>query len=54
MKMHPDLVKAIVLAAIARTPNHAKRQLVSTVRERRERAEEVLAASIVVELSRRS
>ena len=54
MKMHPDLVKAIVLAAIARTPTHAKRQLASTVREHRERAEEVLAASIVVELSRRS
>lgn len=54
MTMHPDLMKAIVLAAIAKTPDHAKRKLVSTVRERRERAEEVLAAGIVVELSRRS
>ena len=54
MTMHPDLMKAIVLAAIAKTPDYAKRQLVSTVRERRERAEEVLGASIVVELSRRS
>jgi hypothetical protein len=52
--MHPDLLKAIVLAAIARMPNNTKRQLASTVRERRERAEEALAASIVVELSRRS
>lgn len=54
MTMHPDLMKAIVLAAIAKTPDHAKRQLASTVRERRERAEEVLSASIIVELSRRS
>ena len=54
MTMHPDLAKAIVLSAIARMPNNTKRQLVSTVRERRERAEEVLASIIVVELSRRS
>ena len=54
MTLHPDLMRAIVLAAIAKTPNHAKRQLVSTVRERRERAEEVLAASIIVELSHRN
>lgn len=54
MTMHPDLMKAIVLAAIAKTPDHTKRKLISTIRERRQPAEEVLAASIVVELSRRS
>jgi hypothetical protein len=54
MTMHPTLMKAIVLAAIVRMPNNTKRQLVSTVRERHERAEEAFAASIVVELSRRS
>ena len=54
MTLHPDLMKAIVLAAIAETPDHAKRKLVSTVRERRERAEEALAACIIVELSRRT
>ncbi len=51
--MHPDVMKAIVLAAIVRMPDHAKRQLVSTVQERREKAEAALAASVVVELSRR-
>lgn len=51
MTMHPDLMNAIILAAITNTPDHAKRQLVSTVQQRRERAEEALAASTVVELS---
>jgi|TARA_R100000329_G_C7441584_1_gene155260 hypothetical protein len=54
MTMHPDLVKAIVLAAITRMPNHSKRQLASSVQERREKAEDALAACVVVELSRRS
>lgn len=54
MTMHPDLMKAIILAAITKTPDHAKRQLASTVQQRRERAEEALAASIVIELSQRS
>lgn len=39
---------------IIKTPDHAKRQLASTVQQRRERAEEALAASVVIELSRRS
>tara|TARA_R100001129_G_scaffold160778_1_gene125465 strand:- start:208 stop:372 length:165 start_codon:yes stop_codon:yes gene_type:complete len=54
MTMHPDLMNAIVLAAIVKMPNHSKRQLVSTVQERREKAEDALAACVVVELSRRS
>ena len=54
MTMHHDLMKAIVLAAIVKMPSHSKRQLVSTVRERREKAEDALAACVVVELSRRS
>lgn len=54
MTIHPDLMKAIALAAISKAQNHAKRQLVSTVQERRERAEEALAANITVELSWRS
>ncbi|MDE0900927.1 MAG: hypothetical protein OSA41_04335 [Erythrobacter sp.] len=54
MTMHPDLIKAIALAAIVGTPNHTKRQLVSTVRERRECVVESLATIIVVELSRRT
>ena len=51
--MHPDLMKAIVLAAIIRMPDHSKRQLVSKVQERRENAEDTLAACVVVELARR-
>ena len=54
MTMHPDLMKAVILAAVTRMSDHAKRQLVSSVQKRRERAEEALAAGIVVELSRRS
>ena len=54
MTMHPNLVKAMVLADIAEMPNHTKRQLASTVQDRRERAEEVLVVSIIVELSLRS
>ena len=53
MTMHHDLMKAIVLAAIVRMPAPSKRQLVSTVQQRREKAEDALAASVVVELSRR-
>lgn len=53
MTVYPDVMKAIVLAAITNMPNHAKRQLVSTVQDRRERAEEALVAGIPVELSRR-
>jgi len=42
---------ATILAAIAKAPENNKRQLVSKVPERRNRAEDVIAASIVVELS---
>lgn len=52
--MHPELMNAIVLGAIVKLPANTKRQLVSQVRGRRERAEELLAASIVVALSQRS
>ena len=52
--MHPDLMNAIVLAAIVKMPNHSKRQLASSVQERREKAEDALAACVGVELSRRS
>ena len=42
---HPDLLKAVVLAAIISMPDHSKRQLVSKIRERREKAEEALPPS---------
>lgn len=51
--MHPDLVHAVILAAIAKVPNSTKRRLVSAVPERREQAEDVVAASIVVALAQR-
>ena len=53
MSMHPDLVHAIVLAALAKVPDSTKRRLVSTVPERRKHAEDVVAASIVVALAQR-
>ena len=43
MTMHPDLMKAIVLAAIIRMPDHSKRQLVSMVQQRREKAEDAVS-----------
>jgi len=49
--MHPNLMKAIILAAIAKAPENTKRRLVSKVPERRNRAEDVITASIVVALS---
>jgi hypothetical protein len=52
--MHSDLVRAVILAALARVPDSTKRRLVSTVPERREQAEDVVAASIVVALAQRS
>ncbi|PKP99334.1 MAG: hypothetical protein CVT76_00585 [Alphaproteobacteria bacterium HGW-Alphaproteobacteria-15] len=46
--MHPDLLQAIILAAIAKMPKATKKQLTSMVQAKRERAEGLLAASIVV------
>ena len=51
--MHPALTQAIVLAAISKLPESTKRQLTSKVQQRRDRAEEVLSASIVLTLSQR-
>lgn len=51
--MHPDLVRAIVLAAIVKLPEATKRQLVSKIPERREKAEDLVAAAIVVALAQR-
>jgi len=51
--MHPDITHAIILAAIVKLPENDKRQLVSKVPERHSRAEDVIAASIVVALSQR-
>lgn len=50
--MHPDLVRAIVLAAIVKLPEATKRQLVSKIPGRREKAEDLVAAAIVVALAR--
>lgn len=46
--MHPDLLQAIILAAIVKMPEATKRQLTSSVRAKRERAESLLATSIMV------
>ena len=54
MTAHPDLLQAVVLASIVSTPDHSKRQLVSKVRERREKAEQALAARLVIALLQRS
>lgn len=51
--MRPDLLQAIILAAIVKMPKAAKRQLTSSVRAKRERAEELLAASITVAILQR-
>lgn len=53
MSSDPALIRAIVLAALVKTPDRTKRQLVSKVEARRERAEEALTARIVVALARR-
>lgn len=53
MTMHPDLVHAVVLAALARVPDGTKRKLASKVPEHRDRAEDTIAASIVVALAPR-
>lgn len=51
--MHPDLLQAIILAAIVKMPDTAKRQLTASVRIKRERAEELLATSIMVAVLQR-
>lgn len=53
MTIHPGLLQAIVLAAIVKLPDHTKRQLVSRAPERRHRAEEAFAASVVIALAQR-
>lgn len=54
MAAHPDLIRAIVLASLVATPDHVKRQLVSKDSGKRARAEDALAARIVVALSQAS
>lgn len=53
MMLHPELVRAIILAALTKSPDGTKRGLVSTVPERRERVEEAIAVSIIVALAQR-
>ena len=48
---HPDLLKAVVLAAIVSMPDYSKRQLVSKMKERRANADKALAAKLVIALS---
>lgn len=50
MAAHPDLIRAIVLASLVATPDHVKRRLASKDAVKRERAEDQLAARIVVAL----
>jgi hypothetical protein len=51
--MHPDLLQAIILAAIVKMPMTTKKQLTSAVQAKRERAEEMLVASITVAIFQR-
>lgn len=51
MKAHPDLLRAIVLNCLVAAPLHTKRQLVSADVVKRARAEDALAARIVLALS---
>jgi len=53
LNMHPDLLHAVVLAALTKAPDGTKRRLVSSIPERRQQAEDVIAASIVVALAQR-
>jgi len=46
--MHPDLLQAIILAAIVKMPEATKKQLTSSVQAKRERAESLLAASVMI------
>lgn len=51
--MHPDLLQAIILSALMKTPEATKRQLTSSVQAKRERAEGMLAASITLAIHQR-
>jgi hypothetical protein len=51
--MHPDLVHAIVLAALLKLPDGTKRRLTSKEAARRAKAEDIVAANIVVALAQR-
>jgi hypothetical protein len=53
MNMHPDLLQAIILSAIVKLPEATKKQLTSSVLAKRERAEKLLAASILVAIQQR-
>lgn len=51
--MHPDLLQAIILAAIVRIPDATKKQRTSSVQAKREKAEGLLAASITMAILQR-
>jgi hypothetical protein len=51
--MHPDLVHVIILAALVKLPDGTKRRLTSKDAARRTKAEDAVAASIVVALGQR-
>lgn len=53
MTMHPDLLQAIILAAIVKMPDGTKKQLTSSVQAKREQAEDLLAASVTLAILRR-
>lgn len=46
--MHPELLQAIILAAMVKMPEATKRQLTSSIQTKRERAEGVLATGIMI------
>ena len=46
--MHPYLLQAIILAAIVKIPDATKKQLTSSVQAKRETAEGLLVASIMM------
>lgn len=51
--MHPDLLQAIILAAIVKMPDATKKQLTSSVQAKRERAEGMFAVSIMMAILQR-
>jgi len=53
MSGDPELVRAIVLAALVKAPDRIKRQLVSRNEARRARAEDAVTAIIVAALAQR-
>lgn len=46
--MHPDLLQAVILAAIVKVPDAIKKQLTSSVEAKRERAESMFVARIML------